>query len=176
MRMHRHGIGSITVRDMLSRMPLPAQEAGRQHLPPFSIHQDRSVLDAIREMARLGSHALVVVDDAGALCGIITERDYIQKLKVVGRTSEDTPVSEVMTPTPWCASLDFTLDDVLTVRTSFFVRTLNSCSCSAKQCPLLLTRVLRCRWHTGHDEIWLQAHAYRRRSGRARPGGGAPAR
>jgi CBS domain-containing protein len=142
-RMRRHGIGSITVRDMMSRMPLPPQEEGRQHLPPFSIHQDCSVLDAIREMARLGSHALVVVDDAGALCGIITERDYIQKLKVVGRTSEDTPVSEVMTSTPWCASLDFTLDDVLTVRTSLFARTT---LWSAKQGPLL-TRFRR-RWHT----------------------------
>jgi CBS domain-containing protein len=120
------GIGSITVRDILSRMPAPpAPEGGPEHAahhPPFSIHEERSVLDAIAEMARLNTHALVVLDRRGSLSGIITERDYIYKVKVAGLTSIDTLVSEIMTPTPWCASLDFTLDDVLTVMTRYGFR------------------------------------------------------
>ena len=100
-----------------------AERGGRPHQhAPFSIHEDRSVLDAISEMARLGSHALVVVDDAGALSGIITERDYVAKVKVEGRASQDTQVAEVMTRTPWCASLDYSLDDVLQVMTSYGFR------------------------------------------------------
>ncbi len=113
----------------MSRMPAPppapvgdAHVAHHRPPPPFSIHEERSVLDAIAEMARLNTHALVVLDACGGLVGIITERDYIYKVKVAGRTSTDTPVRDVMTPSPWCASLDFTLDDVLTVMTRYGFR------------------------------------------------------
>ncbi len=108
------------------RVPPAAADAGARagrHAPaPFSIHQSRSVLDAIAEMARLDTHALVVVDDTGALAGIVTERDYIHKVKLEGRSSAETPVWRVMTSAPWCASLDFTLDDVLTVMTRYGFR------------------------------------------------------
>ena len=74
------GIGSITVRDIQARMAVPpAPQGAPEHHVPFSIHEERSVLDAIAEMARLGSHALVAVDSRGMLAGIITERDYIYK-------------------------------------------------------------------------------------------------
>ena len=118
-------IGSITVRDILSRQPPPpspppTSDGGRPAFP--SIHEARTVLDAIAAMARLNAHALVVLDDAGALVGIITERDYVLKVKVEGRASVDTPIRDVMTATPWCASLDFTLDDVLELMTRYGFR------------------------------------------------------
>ena len=117
------GIGSITVRDIQARMAVPPAPPGSaQHHVPFSIHEERSVLDAIAEMARLGSHALVVVDSRGTLAGIITERDYIYKIKVEGRTSVDTLIRDVMTRTPWCASPDFTLDDILSLMTRYGFR------------------------------------------------------
>lgn len=117
------GIGSITVRDIAARMAVPpAPQGASQHHVPFSIHEDRSVLDAITEMARLGSHALVVVDSAGGLAGILTERDYVYKIKVEGKTSVDTSIRDVMTRTPWCASIDFTLDDILSLMTRYGFR------------------------------------------------------
>lgn len=117
------GIGSITVRDIMSRMAVPpAAEGTTQHRVPYSIHEGRSVLDAIAEMARLNSHALVVVDKHGTLAGIITERDYVYKVKVEGKASVDTLVRDVMTRTPWCASVDFTLDDILTIMTRYGFR------------------------------------------------------
>ena len=117
------GIGSITVRDIAARMAVPPAPPGAsQHHVPFSIHEERSVLDAIAEMARLGSHALVAVDGAGRLAGIVTERDYVYKVKVEGKRSVDTLVRDVMTRTPWCASVDFTLDDVLSLMTRYGFR------------------------------------------------------
>ena len=115
------GIGSITVRDIMARMQPPPTDDAEQ-LAPYTIREDRSVLEAIQLMARLGSHALVAVDTFGGVCGVLTERDYVSKVKLEGRTSTDMLVREAMTPQPWCASLDFTLDDVLTVLTSYGFR------------------------------------------------------
>ena len=61
-----------------------------------SISPDRSVLDAIMQMAEKGIGALVVVDD-GSLAGIVTERDYARKVILKGRSSQETPVSDIMT-------------------------------------------------------------------------------
>ena len=56
---------------------------------------DASVLDAIRLMAEhhIGS---VLVLEAGRLAGIVTERDYARKVILKGRSSADTPLSDVM--------------------------------------------------------------------------------
>ena len=59
-------------------------------LPP-----DASVLEAIRLMAEhhIGS---VLVTEAGRLVGIVTERDYARKVILMGRSSADTRLSDVM--------------------------------------------------------------------------------
>lgn len=67
---------------------------------------DASVLDAIRLMAEhhIGS---VLVTDAGRLAGIVTERDYARKVILKGRSSVDTPLSDVMsTPVLSVAATD----------------------------------------------------------------------
>lgn len=59
-------------------------------LPP-----DASVLEAIRLMAEhhIGS---VLVTEAGRPVGIVTERDYARKVILMGRSSADTRLSDVM--------------------------------------------------------------------------------
>ena len=109
------GIGNITVADMM-----PDRSLGGT-LPV--INAGSTVLEAIGQMANTDQHALCVLDhDDGGLVGIITTRDYICKMKVHGRESASTRVRSVMTPTPQCASPDFTLDDVLQLFTTFGFR------------------------------------------------------
>jgi CBS domain-containing protein len=55
-----------------------------------------SVLDALRLMADKGIGALLVME-GGDIAGIVTERDYARKVVLLGRSSGDTPVREVMT-------------------------------------------------------------------------------
>ena len=69
----------------------------------FSIAPDAPVLDAIRAMAEKRIGALLVID-AGALVGIVSERDYARKIVLQGRSSHDTQVRDIMS------------SDVVTVR------------------------------------------------------------
>jgi len=61
----------------------------------YSVGPDESVLEAISKMAELNIGALVVMDN-DTLVGIISERDYRNKIILKGRTSKDTPVSQIM--------------------------------------------------------------------------------
>lgn len=63
--------------------------------PVYSLNAGASVLDAIRMMAEhhIGS---VMVMENGRLQGIVTERDYARKVILLGRSSGETPLSDIM--------------------------------------------------------------------------------
>lgn len=62
----------------------------------YSIAPTASVLDALKLMADKNIGSLLVMEGA-AIVGIVTERDYARKVALMGRTSAQTPVREVMT-------------------------------------------------------------------------------
>src|SRR6266436_10332459 len=62
----------------------------------WSIGPNATVFDAIQQMAEKNVGALPVVDD-GTLVGIISERDYTRKVFLLGKSSKETPVRDVMT-------------------------------------------------------------------------------
>ena len=62
----------------------------------WTIEPTASVYDAISQMADKEIGALMVTDNGGVI-GIITERDYSRKVVLQGRSSKNTPVSEIMT-------------------------------------------------------------------------------
>ena len=61
----------------------------------YSVSPNISVLEAISKMAELNIGALVVMEN-DTLVGIISERDYRNKIILKGRTSKDTQVSQIM--------------------------------------------------------------------------------
>lgn len=61
----------------------------------YSIAPDACVLDAVRLMAEKRVGALLVMDGK-QIAGIITERDYARKVVLMGRSSNDTPVRDIM--------------------------------------------------------------------------------
>lgn len=61
-----------------------------------AIAPDAPVLDAIRTMADRYIGALLVMRE-DTLVGIVSERDYARKVILLGRHSDSTPVSEIMT-------------------------------------------------------------------------------
>ena len=62
----------------------------------WSIGPNAMVFDAIRLMDEKNVGALPVVDN-GKLVGIVSERDYMRKVILKGRSSKDTPVSDIVT-------------------------------------------------------------------------------
>ena len=69
----------------------------------FSIAPSATVWDAITLMTEKGVGALLVTDNE-ALVGIVSERDYLKKVALMGRASQTTAVSEIMTPNPFTVS------------------------------------------------------------------------
>ena len=61
-----------------------------------TISPTASVFDAVKLMAEKNIGALLVMEGE-QIVGIITERDYARKTILMGRTSKETPVRDVMT-------------------------------------------------------------------------------
>ena len=62
----------------------------------YTIEPGASVFDAISLMAEKSIGALLVMED-DKMVGIVTERDYARKIMVMGRSSKETPVRDIMT-------------------------------------------------------------------------------
>jgi len=67
----------------------------RKGIEVLTISSDSSVLESIRAMseANIGS---MVIQDGEQLKGIFTERDYLRKIALEGRSSSNTLVGDVM--------------------------------------------------------------------------------
>ena len=87
----------------------------------ISIVQEASVFDAIKLMADRSVGSLLVMD-GDELKGIVTERDYARKVIIKGRSSESTPVADIMTTDLVTASADQTVNDCMNMMSSKRIR------------------------------------------------------
>ena len=87
----------------------------------FSIPSDASVYSAIEMMADRRVGALLVIS-AGQLVGIISERDYARKVILQGKSSKDTFVREIMTPSPITIHCHTCIDEAMRVMTDNHIR------------------------------------------------------
>lgn len=79
-----------------------------------SIRSEARVIEALKAMAEHNIGALLVVDD-GQLVGVISERDYARKVVLLGKSSTEVPVREIMTAKVVSARLDQTVGDCMTL-------------------------------------------------------------
>ena len=93
-----------TVRQMLEH-----KDKGRA---VYSVGPDDPVLAAIRMMAEQHVGALLVMRD-GELIGIVSERDYARKVILLGRSSSETPVRQIMTSPVITVSLTTTIAECM---------------------------------------------------------------
>ncbi|MEX0928061.1 MAG: CBS domain-containing protein [Balneolales bacterium] len=82
---------------------------------------DTSVFDAISLMAAHDVGALIVMKK-NRLKGIISERDYRNKVILMGRTSKQTPVKDIMTSNVLCVSPDETIEKCMGIMTTHKIR------------------------------------------------------
>lgn len=88
----------------------------------LSISPDASVFEAIKLMAEESIGSLVVLDEDGKLIGIVTERDYARKVIVMGRSSRDTPVREIMTTDVLTTTGEHTVNSCMELMTKKRIR------------------------------------------------------
>jgi CBS domain-containing protein len=87
----------------------------------YSVPSDASVYSAIELMAQNSVGALLVVDE-GQLVGVISERDYARKVILNGRSSKDTFIREIMTPSPRTIECDTSVEEAMRIMTESRIR------------------------------------------------------
>ena len=87
----------------------------------FSIEPEDPVLEAIRMMADHHVGALLVMRGS-ELAGIVSERDYARKVVLLGRSSAETPVWQIMTSPVITVSLDSSIQDCMRLMTERRIR------------------------------------------------------
>jgi CBS domain-containing protein len=92
----------------------------------YSIRPDAKVIQALQLMAQKDVGALVVMDGE-KLVGILSERDYARKVILHGRSSEDVPVSEIMTPGVITVDPSVTVEECMALVTRKRIRHLPVC-------------------------------------------------
>jgi CBS domain-containing protein len=82
------------------------------------------VFDALKIMGEKELGSLMVIDNKGKVCGIISERDYARKVILKGKTSRDTLVEEIMTPSDkmFTVKPDTTVEDCMVLITGKRIR------------------------------------------------------
>jgi len=87
----------------------------------WTIDVNALVLDALELMAEKEIGALMVMED-GRLAGVMSERDYARKVVLLGRSSKDTPVREIMTRKVLYVKPEQTVEECMALMTEKHVR------------------------------------------------------
>ena len=87
----------------------------------WSVSPGATVLDALKLMAEKNIGAVLVMD-GDALVGILSERDYARKVILLGKSSKDTLVSEIMTTRVLCVRADLSVDECMALMTGKRIR------------------------------------------------------
>ncbi len=87
----------------------------------LTIQQTATVYEAIEQMEsnRVGS---IIAMDGDDVAGIFTERDYLRRVVLRGRTSKTCPVMDVMTANLICVDVDYTIEECLAIMTEKKIR------------------------------------------------------
>jgi CBS domain-containing protein len=87
----------------------------------WHITPEASVFDAIKLMADKNIGALPVMS-RGMMVGIFTERDYTRKIALMGKTSKDTRVMDVLSDEVICVSPNDSIEECMQLMTEHRIR------------------------------------------------------
>jgi CBS domain-containing protein len=94
---------------------------GKATTDVLKIDASATVFEALEKIVErnVGS---ILVTDGDAVVGIMTERDYLRKIAVKGRTSRETKVSEIMTSPLVYVTPETTLEETMAIMTDRRIR------------------------------------------------------
>ncbi|MBX3664833.1 MAG: CBS domain-containing protein [Burkholderiales bacterium] len=85
------------------------------------VSPESSVFDALKLMAEKNCGALLVMAD-GRLLGVLSERDYARKVILLGKSSHELSVRDIMSEKVVCVSPEQTVDDCMGLMSSKRIR------------------------------------------------------
>jgi CBS domain-containing protein len=86
-----------------------------------AIEASATVFEAVERMVAENIGSLLVTE-GGRIAGIVTERDYLRRVTLEGRTDRDTAVREIMSKPLVAVSPDMTVDECMSLMTDRRVR------------------------------------------------------
>ena len=87
----------------------------------YSVTPDTSVYDALHVMMERNISSLLIMENE-TLKGIFTERDYARKLVLMGRSSKETPIGEIMTANLFTITPSETIDHCMEMMSANKIR------------------------------------------------------
>lgn len=87
----------------------------------WSVTPESSVFDALKLMAEKNVGALLVMSDR-KLQGVLSERDYARKVILLGKSSHDLAVSEIMSDKVVCVGPQQTVDECMALMSGKRIR------------------------------------------------------
>lgn len=102
-------------------MPATVRHMLRGKPAIYSVKPDDTVLHALRLMADKNIGAVLVLNGQ-QVDGILSERDYARKVILLGKKSEDTLVSEIMTSPVICVAPEWTAEQCMALMTDKRIR------------------------------------------------------
>jgi CBS domain-containing protein len=87
----------------------------------LQIEGDASVFEAVRRMVEANVGSLLVTE-GGEIIGIVTERDYLRRVTLEGRTDKETAVREIMTSPVIVVTPQTTIDECMALMTDRRIR------------------------------------------------------
>jgi CBS domain-containing protein len=88
----------------------------------YTVAPDTTVYDALQMMADKEVGSLLVISDKGELEGIVSERDYARKVILLGKSSKETTVREIMRSADLSVTTMHTIDECMRLMTINRVR------------------------------------------------------
>jgi CBS domain-containing protein len=104
--------GSVLVREVL--VEKPQREV-------YTIGPRDTVFEALSRMAEKNVGALVVIEGAKVV-GVVSERDYARKVILIGKSSRETAVEEIMGTPPVTVATGATVAECMALMTSRHLR------------------------------------------------------
>jgi CBS domain-containing protein len=87
----------------------------------LQIEADTSVFEAVKRMVEANVGSLLVTEE-GEITGIVTERDYLRRVALEGRTDKETAVREIMSSPLIVVTPQTTIDECMALMTDRRIR------------------------------------------------------
>jgi CBS domain-containing protein len=114
----RYGLKTGGSRGDVNQVSQILEEKG---LNVLQIEAEASVYDAVKKMVA-ANVASLLVSEGGEITGIITERDYLRRVTVEGRTDEGTSVREIMSSPLIVVTPQTSIDECMALMTNRRIR------------------------------------------------------